>query len=68
MQIEQIEHCRRRVAEEERLAEGASSVDVAERHYQMAMLYKVQLSVLQRRHEAMPPSAALAEQSARPCA
>ncbi|MET0181127.1 MAG: hypothetical protein ABW194_11700 [Novosphingobium sp.] len=60
MQIDQIEHCRRRVVEEERLAEAASSGDIAERHYQMAMLYKVQLSVLQRKCEAIPPPAALA--------
>jgi hypothetical protein len=49
MQIEQVEHCRRRVVEEERLAEAASSVEHAERHYQMAMLYKAQLGVLERK-------------------
>lgn len=52
MKVEAIEHCRRRVVEEEFLAAAAPSSDEAARHQQMAMLYKVQLSVLERKAHA----------------
>ena len=65
MDIDAIEHCRRRVSEEQQLGESAATAELAERHYQVAMLYKVQLSVLQRRsREAHPMLANSAERAA----
>jgi hypothetical protein len=44
-----IEHCARRIAEEERLGGEAPSLEAGLVHFQLAMLYKTQLAVLARR-------------------
>ena len=49
-----IEHCRRCVAEEQKLGHKAPTQEAGERHYQLAMLYKAQLAVLERRQRARP--------------
>ena len=54
MSHQQIQHCESRIAEEEQLARSAQSAEVAERHHQMAMLYKAQLAVLKRSWLAVP--------------
>ena len=53
MNHDDLEHCRQRICEEELLARSASSVEVAERHLQMAMLYKAQVAVLLRSWQAV---------------
>jgi hypothetical protein len=60
MSHQQIEHCQARIAREEHLAQSAMSAEVAERHYQMAMLYKAQLAVLKGSWQAVPEIAAQA--------
>ena len=45
---EDIDFCRKRIAEEERLGDGATSPEAGESHFQLAMLYKAQLATLLR--------------------
>lgn len=54
MSHEQIDHCQSRIAEEEQLARLAQSPEVADRHCQLALLYKAQLAVLKRSWQAVP--------------
>jgi hypothetical protein len=49
-----VRHCSRRIAEEERLAAETGSPEVAEKHLQLAMLYKAQLQVLELRLRSSP--------------
>ena len=44
--FEELENCRRRIVEEERLAREAPSREVAIGYEQMAQLYRVRLAVL----------------------
>ncbi len=48
----QIGRYERRIAEEERLARGAISPDIALAHQQVAMLYKTELAILRSRRAA----------------
>ena len=43
-----IEHCAKMIAEEERRAQAAQSLETAAMHSQMAMLYNAQLQHLRR--------------------
>lgn len=45
---DKADHCRARIAMEEKLASEASSPEAAESHWQLAMLYRVQLNLLAR--------------------
>ncbi|HKR93060.1 hypothetical protein [Novosphingobium sp.] len=45
---EEIDYCKSRIASEEKLAEQAPSPEAAESHWQLAMLYRVQLNLLTR--------------------
>ena len=45
---EDIDFCRKRIADEERLGSGASTPEAGEAHFQLAMLYKAQLATLLR--------------------
>lgn len=42
------EFCRKRIAEEERLGNAAPSIEAGMSHFQLAMLYRVQLASLMR--------------------
>lgn len=44
-----VRHCARMIAQERRLAQAAPSMEAAEVHHQMAMLYEAQLRVLTQR-------------------
>lgn len=44
-----IEHCQRMIAHENQLAEQAPTPEAAESHLQLAMLYRIQLYVLECR-------------------
>lgn len=44
-----ITHCRGRISVEERSARTAPTEEQRERHLQVAMLYRAQLAVLERR-------------------
>ena len=58
MDEEQIERCRAILAREEKLARSAPSEAAAELHKQKALLYRVELAVLEERRRLamrMPP-------------
>lgn len=44
-----VRHCAKMIAEERRLAQAAPSIEAAEVHNQLAMLYEAQLRVLTQR-------------------
>lgn len=48
------DYCRRRIAEQTRLALAAPCPEVAEKHFQLAALYRVQLAGLLRAARPMP--------------
>jgi hypothetical protein len=56
MSGELIDSCRRRIAEEERLAQAASSPEAAELHVQKGRLYRAQLATLERHALTTGPS------------
>lgn len=49
MMTSEIDHCRQMIAGEEERARQAPSAEAAESHNQLAMLYRIQLHVLQCR-------------------
>lgn len=54
MAQEDLDYCRRRISEETRLALAAPCPEVAEKHHQLATLYRGQLAVLMRGAQAVP--------------
>jgi hypothetical protein len=54
MAKDDLDYCRRRISEETRLALAAPSPEAAEKHYQLAALYRGQLAVLTRGAQAVP--------------
>lgn len=46
MTEDDVDDCRRRISEQTRLALAAPSAEAAEKHYQLAALYRGQLAVL----------------------
>jgi hypothetical protein len=54
MAKEDLDDCRRRIAEQTRLALAAPSPEVAEKHHQLAALYRGQLDVLLHGARAIP--------------
>jgi uncharacterized protein YeaC (DUF1315 family) len=49
MIADDIAHCQRRIRMEESSARDATTADQRERHLQVAMLYRAQLAVLERK-------------------
>jgi hypothetical protein len=54
MATEDLDDCRRRISDETRLALAAPSPEAAEKHYQLAALYRGRLAVLTRGARAVP--------------
>ena len=54
MAKEDLDDCRRRISEQTRLALAAPSPEAAEKHYQLAALYRGQLAVLLLGARAVP--------------
>jgi hypothetical protein len=48
------DHCRRCIVEEERLGNEAPTLEAGERHFQLAMLYRAQLAVVERQVATSP--------------
>jgi hypothetical protein len=56
MRQDDIEDCKRRIAEEERLTIAAGSPEAGEAHAQLVMLYKTQLAVMMRNRTVVLPT------------